>query len=185
MQYGKLPLSKYNEENDTEIYYYPDINSLFWLELQESNEKILVSEIVSLIEKLNIKNLIFLRESNQQWISNFTKNRKDFIPLIKAVNYFSEHKIKNKYNGGVKVNNAEFETFIENFYILTRCDSGFFDFNFIDENENYLFYLHYSGDLRIITLNRNANQRIMTVVHETKLVDSMREDSSRIESSPN
>ena len=72
------------------------------------------------------------------------------------------------------------ENFIKNFQIITECDGGFFDFNFIDENENYLFYIHYSGELKVLVLNENANTNFLKSVNQTKFIDSERESTNRI-----
>ncbi len=180
IKYRKLPLCEYEKETDEQFCHHPEIHSSYWLKLQEGFEKKLSSEIVSLTKKLNIDKLVFLGEMNKPWISRFTESRKDYKPLIKVIEYFKSHKIEKRFNGGVSVGNAELEKFIQNFYIITRCDGGFSDFNFIDENENYIFYIHYSGELKVLTLNEKSNELFLSKVNETKFVDSMRENTNRI-----
>ena len=58
--------------------------------------------------------------------------------------------------------------------------SGFHDFNFIDENENYLFYIHYSGELKVITLNKNANAIFLKHIDKTNFIDCEIEHTNRI-----
>lgn len=181
IKYRKLPLCEYDKETEEEFYYHPEIHSFYWLKLQEGLEKKLSSEIVSLTKKLNIDKLIFLSEQNKPWISKFTESRKDYKPLIKTIEYFKSHKIEKRFNGGVNVGSKELEKFIQNYYIITRCDGGFFDFNFIDENENYIFYIHYSGELKVLTLNEKSNELFLSKINETKFVDSMRDNTNRIE----
>lgn len=180
IKYRKLPLCEYEKETDEELCYHPEIHSFYWLKLQTEFEKKLPNEIVSLAKKLNIDKLVFLGEMNKPWISRFTESRKDFKPLIKVIEYFRSHKIEKRFNGGVSVGIAELEKFIKNFYIITKCDGGFFDFNFIDENENYIFYIHYTGELKVLTLNEKANEFFLNKVIETNFVDSMRESTNRI-----
>lgn len=182
IKYRNLPLCEYDKEIDDDIYYYPEIHSFYWLKLEEGFEKKLHNEIVLLSKKLNIDNFIFLGGMNKPWISKFTESRKDYKPLIKTIEYFKSHKIEKRFNGGVNVEIAELEKFIKNFYIITKCDGGFFDFYFTDENENYIFYIHYSGELKVLTLNENANEFFLNKVNETKFVDSMRENTDRIKS---
>jgi len=180
IKYRKFPLCEFDKKMDEDICYFPKINSSYWLKLGDNSESKLTLEIASLIKKLNIEKLIFMSERNQKWISKSTQNRKDSEPLTNAIEYFKNHKIEKKFNGGVKVGNEELSRFLENFYTLTKCDGGFFDFNFIDKNENYLFYIHYSGELKVLTLNENANQSFLKIIKETKFVDSMRENTNRI-----
>ena len=180
IKYRKLPLCEYEKVTDEDICYHPKIHSFYWLKLPKEYEKKLPNQIVSLIKSLNVNKLIFLGEMNKPWISKLTESRKDFKPLIKAVDYFKIHKIEKKFNGGVKVENKEIENFIKNFQIITECDGGFFDFNFIDENENFLFYIHYSGELKVLTLNENGNIEFLKKINETKFVDSERESTNRI-----
>lgn len=180
IKYRKFPLCEFDKKIEEDICYFPKINSLYWLKLDDNSESKLILEIVSLIRKLNVKKSIFMSERNQKWISKSTEKRKDFEPLTKAVEYFKSHKIEKKFNGGVKVGNEELNRFLENIYTLTKCDGGFFDFNFIDKNENYIFYIHYSGELKVLTLNENANQNFLKIINETKFVDSMRENTNRI-----
>lgn len=180
IKYRKLPLCEYEKVNNDDIFYYPEIHSFYWLKLQKEFEKKLPNEIFILTKNLKIDNLIFLGERNKPWISKYTKSRKDFKPLIKSVEYFKNHKIDKKFNGGVKVGITEIERFIKNFYIITKCDGGFFDFNFTDENQNYLFYIHYSGELKVLTLNENANTIFLECINQTKFIDSKSEGTCRI-----
>ena len=180
IKYRKLPLCEYEKVTDDDIFYYPEIHSFYWLKLKNEFEKKLPNQIFLLTKSLNIDKLIFLGAINKPWISKLTESRKDFKPLIKAVEYFKSHKIEKKFNGGVKVENKGLENFIKNFQIITKCDGGFFDFNFIDENENYLFYIHYSGELKVLVLNENANTNFLKSVNQTKFIDSERESTNRI-----
>lgn len=168
IKYRKLPLAEYEKSTNDDIFYHPKIHSLYWLKLPKELEKKLPSQLVSLTKTLNIGKLIFLGAINKPWISKFTESRKDFKLIIKAIEYFKSHKIEKRFNGGVKVEQGELENFIKYFQVITECDSGFFDFNFIDENENYLFYIHYSGELKVLTLNENANIEFLKNINKTK-----------------
>lgn len=180
IKYRKLPLCEYEKATNEDVNYHPEIHSFYWLRLPKDFEEKLPNQIASLMKSLNIENLIFMSEMNKPWISNLTKSRKDFKPLIKAVEYFKTHKIEKKFNGGIKVGTKEMEKFFQNFYAITECDGGFFDYNFTDENENYLFYIHYSGELKVLTLNEKANIEFLKKINETNFIDSERESTNRI-----
>lgn len=181
IKYRKLPLCEYDKVNDNDVNFDPEIHSFYWLKLEKEIEKELLNQIVLLAKKLEINELIFLGEMNKPWISKFTESRKDYKPLVKAIEYFKIHKIEKRFNGGVKIEYNELENFIKHFYTITRCDGGFFDYNFIDENENYLFYLHYSGELKVLTLNDIANTHFLKVIKQTKFINSERESANQIE----
>ena len=180
IKYRKLPLSEYEKVTDEDICHSPEIHSFYWLKLQNETEKKLPNQIVLLAKKLNIKRLIFLGEMNKPWISKLTESRKDFKSIIKAIEYFKSNKIEKKFNGAVKVGIKELEKFIQNFYEITKCDGGFFNYNFIDENENLLLYIHYSGELKILTLTEKPNIEFLKIINETEFVDSMRENTNKI-----
>lgn len=180
IKYRKLPLCEYDKESDEDVYHFPKVKSIYWLKLEDDSQENVLKEITNLIRKLDIKNLIFLDERNKPWISKSTASRIDYKPLIKTIEYFKSNKIEKKFNGGVKLEIDEIDEFIFHFYVITRCDGGFFDFNFIDENQNFVFYIHYSGEIKIFTLNGKSNKQFLNIVADTKFIDAMRENTSRI-----
>ena len=181
IKYRKLPLCEYEKESDDYVTYCPKFNSFYWLKLADNSEKNTIKEVVLLIQKLNIDNFIFFGEINKPWISKFTESRKDFKVLTKAIEYFKSCRIIKRFNGAVKVNSEDFEEFLENFYIITKCDGGFSDFNFVDENQNFIFYIHYSGEFKVLTLNTKSNKDFLINIMKTKFIDSERENTNRIE----
>lgn len=180
IKYRKLPLCEYEKVSDEYIYHYPKVKSIYWLKLEDNSKKNVSIEITNLVKKLDIENLIFLGEMEKPWISKKTAFRIDFKPLIETIEYFKSQKIEKKFNGGVKVGIEELEKFIFYFYTITKCDGGFSDFNFIDENQNFVFYIHYSGEIKIFTLNGKSNKHFLEIIADSKFIDSMRENTSRI-----
>ena len=170
IKYRSLPLCEYDKKIDDDIHYYPKKYSSYWLKLVDESNTELSKEIISLIKSLNINHLIFFGETNKPWISNSTAKRRDLKKLINAVEYFKSHKIEKKFNGGVKVEIRDLYKFLQNFIIITESDGGFYDFNFIDEEENYLFYIHYSGELKLETLNENSNIDFLKYINETQFI---------------
>ena len=172
VKYRKFPLRDF--EKDEEISFHPKTHSHFWLTLECSSEaqltKILSSELTKLYKNLNVENLIFFGDYNRTWISKFTEERKDYKPLIESVDYFKKHKITKRFNGAVKVNLAELEKFIKHFYILTSCDGGFAYYHFLDEKENLLGFIHYSGEVRFDILNPKMEKVLLEELEKTKFV---------------
>lgn len=72
------------------------------------------------------------------------------------------------------------KSFFPHFYKITQCDGGFWDFYFIDEEQNIIFYLHYSGEIQIITLNKKVDKKFLQEIMNTGFIDSMRANFDRI-----
>ena len=172
IKYRTFPLSAFDDKVDKDYHYFPANFSFYWLKSNENTKKNIIKECLNLFEKLNIEKLIFFGEFNKPWISKFTASRTDYKQLTKALDYFKSSKIGKNFNGGVKVEKKYFSEFLRHFYILTRCDSGFFDFNFTDEKEDFMFYLHYSGELRVFCLNEKSNTIFLKSVVDTNFIDA-------------
>jgi hypothetical protein len=170
IKYRKFPLREF-EKND-EISFYPKIYNHYWLTLEHNSEvqliKILSSEITKLYRNLNVENLIFFGDYNRNWISKITEERKDYKPLIESVNFFKEQKITKRFNGAVKVNLEELEEFIKHFYVLTKCDGDFAYYHFLDDRENILGFIHYSGEVRFDVLTQKMEKVLLEELGKTK-----------------
>ena len=170
IKYRKFPLRDF--QKDEEISFYPKIYNHYWLTLEHNSEVqliiILSSEITKLYRNLNVENLIFFGDYNINWISKFTEERKDYKSLIESVNYYKKQKITKPNNRAVKVNLAELEEFIKHFYILTRCDAEFSYYHFLDEKENLLGFIHYSGEVRFDILTPKMEKVLVEELEKTK-----------------
>lgn len=181
IRFRKLPLLEYDDKIDTEVFYYPKSYLFHWIKLEKSTKKGLTNEFKRLVQLLDIDTLIILGQSNKPWISKFTRERRDCKALTKTIKYFKSLKIGKKFNGAVIIQTEEIDVFISNFYTLTRCDSGFSDFYITDVGENLLFYIHYSGEIKILTLRKEIEQRLRRSLVETKFVDALRKGTDRID----
>ncbi|WPO81930.1 hypothetical protein SD427_14295 [Chryseobacterium sp. JJR-5R] len=179
IEYRKFPLIAYDKETDTEVYYYPEYDYFYWIKPEKQSSKRLISELIKLLEKLRLENLIFLGADNKPWISKFISNRNK-KPLLKTIEYFKSHKINNKFNGGVLMDLKDLKEFLPHFYTITKCDGGFLDYYFMDKKQNIIFYLHYRGEIKVHPLNNMINKKFLEIIKEMKFVDSFREDTDRI-----
>lgn len=180
IKYRNLPLIEYEKETDSEIYYFPKTKYFYWIKLEKENSKILISELIKLLKLLEFNAFIFLDAKNKSWISKQTEKRKDFKSLIKTVKYFKSQKIDTKFNGGIEIQFEKLKEFLPHFYRITEADSGFFDYYFTDLNQNLIFYIHYSGEIKILSLNEKINKKLLKVIKKTKFIDSNRENTNRI-----
>lgn len=183
VKFRNLPLQYYDKKTDSDIFFNPKTTGFYWIKLPESkkdNSKELLKELTKLMSNLKIKNLIFLDEVNKPWISKLTSERKDFKKLTKALEYFKTKKIWTKFNGGVVVSKDDWKKFLTNFYVVTGCDSSFFFYNFVDEQQQIIFYIHYSGEVSIKTLDHKINLEFLKQVKRTKFIDSNRQNTNRI-----
>lgn len=178
IKYRKLPLLEYEKETDSDVFYYPNCNYIYWIKLEKDSPKKLINEFIKLLDLLNFKKFIFLGSMNKPWISKFTNKRDDYKPLVKSVEYFSKLKIDTKFNGGIEVERTKIKDFIKNYYTITRCDSDFFDYYFADIDENVLFYLHYSGEFKISPLNEEINLKLKESIKKTNFKDALRNENN-------
>ena len=137
-------------------------------------------ELIKLISSLKIENLIFLDEIEKPWISKHTSKRTDFKKLTKALEYFKLNKIWTKFNGGVLVSKLDWKPFLKHFYEITKCDSSFFFYNFIDKDQKIIFYIHYSGEINITTLNEEIDIEFLKQIKDTNFINSNRENTNQI-----
>ena len=182
VKFRNLPLQHFDKESDSDIFYRPKSEGFYWIKLSDSEKdsKYLINELIDLIRNLNIEKLVFLDEMDKPWISKFTAKRNDFKKLVKALDYFKSRKIWTKFNGGVMVSVNNLNEFLQNFYILTECDSSFFFYNFIDDEQKIIFYIHYSGEVSVTTLNKEMNLEFLNQIKKTKFIDANRLNTNRL-----
>ena len=184
IKYRNFPLWEFDDETQTEFSHFPKIHSHYWVKLKDQvEERIsanLTSELSKLYELLGINQLIFLSAHNMRWIANDMVEGNDYEPLSKAISYFDKNKLAGKFNGAIKVDKSDFKEFFKHFIVLSECDGGFFHNHFLNEKQDILGYVHYSGEVQIYTLNQEINERFLENIKTTDFVDAMREDSNRI-----
>lgn len=183
-KFPKFPQREYDKSQDAELFSYPKIHSFYWLKPQSKSSrgltKILATEITALFKKLKISKLIFLGDTKYPWISKLSAERVDYAPLTNALTYLTSNKIGRRFNGAIEVDISELFVFIQHFYIITRCDASFAYFHFMDKGQNLIGYIHYSGELRIDTLNKMTDNLFLKTIRTTRFQDEQREGSSRI-----
>ncbi|OYU78903.1 MAG: hypothetical protein CFE23_16480 [Flavobacterium sp. BFFFF1] len=169
----------FDAEIDDHIFYYPKIHFHYWIKLPD-NTKTLSSQLHKLYQYLNIEYLVFMCDYNRMWISKFTEQRNDSKKLTEAVNYFKSYKIGNRFNGGVKVEISQLEEFIKHVFTITVCDASFANYHFINEEQKILGFIHYSGEVRIDILDKNANEIFLNEISKTKFINVIREHTDKI-----
>jgi hypothetical protein len=183
-KFPKFPQRDYDKSSDEEGFFYPKIQSLYWLKLESKSSRgltsLLATEITSLFKKLNINKLVFLGDTKRPWISRLSAERINYRPFTDAATYLTENKIGKRFNGAIEVDISSLSVFIRHFYIMTRCDASFAYFHFMDEGQNIIGYIHYSGEVRIDTLNKKTDMLFLDKIKTTKFQDDLREGSDRI-----
>jgi len=167
LNYRKFPLLEFEKESDLYINYYPDYESSYELETGDCEQET-VKTVIGILKYLEIRSLVFFGGTSKPWISAVTSKRRDVASLVKALNYFKKYKIEKKFKGAVKIDKDEYELFFPHFYELTKCDGGFENFYFSDEEQNILFLLHYSGTLHVLTMNVSWNERFKKMITKLK-----------------
>lgn len=180
IKFRKLPLLEYDDINDTDIFYYPESHSFHWIKIEKPTSKKLTIEFKKLIQLLEIEALIVFGQINKPWLSKHTRKRRDFKALTKSLKYFKSIHIGKNFNGAIKLNINEFDAFISNFYTLTLADGGFSDYYIGDLDENILFHIHYSGEVKVLSLNRDMQEKLSSNIAKTKFIDALREGTDRV-----
>lgn len=184
-KFSTFPLRDYDGEKDEEVFFYPKINSLYWLKLHANTKiqlkKKIAAQTTQLFKELGVDNLTFLCDYGSTWITKNSKNRNDYKQLSNAINYLRDNKVGLKFNGAIVLNISQLDEFLQHFFILTRCDASFSYYHFIDDEENYIGYIHWDGELRIDTLNENANKKFLTAIKRTNFEDTKREGANRFQ----
>ncbi|RYF21773.1 MAG: hypothetical protein EOO42_09960 [Flavobacteriales bacterium] len=182
--FSTFPLREYDKKKDQEIFHYPDIHSFYWLKLQVDTEiqlkKKLANELVSLYTELGVDKLTFLCDFKSTWITRNSKDRTDYKQLSDAIKYLRDKKVSLKFNGGITVGVLNLREFLEHFYILTRCDGLFSYYHFIDDNQDFIGYVNYDGEIRIDIVNKKADERFIRAIRKTNFEDTGREKANRI-----
>lgn len=180
IKYRNLPLLEYVKDSDVPVEYFPYTRNMYWIKHENNTSKELVTELIALLKLMEFKSFIFLDACNKPWVSKKTEQRKDFKPLIKTIDYFKTLKLTGKFNGGVYVERGKLKEFLPHFYRITQCDGGFFEHHFTDIEQNIVFYIHYSGEIKLLVLNKKANKKFLTAVKQTRFFDTLRENVDRI-----
>ena len=179
IKYRNLPLREYDKGLDEDLCCFPTTSGFYWLK-HEGTRKKFIGDLVSFFNILKLETFVFMCDENKPWISKFTSKRTDSKALTKALDYFKAGKVRTKFNGGLLVHTFEFTEFLTHFFMLVRCDGGFSYYHFIDDKNDFVFSLLYSGELNVMTLNKKANKRLHSLLSDTNFSDAGSENSDRI-----
>jgi hypothetical protein len=173
--FSKFPLREYDPNTDEEKLIYPKVYATSgWLTLNSKSikgrTKLLAIELAQLIKNLGYDKLIFLGDTNQYWISKLSVQRDDYKPLKEALEYLMDNKVSRTFNGALQVDQAESFVFLKHFYCLIRCDASLPYFHFIDKGQNIIGYIHYTGEVRIDTLNKDTDRKFSTIISNTNFL---------------
>jgi hypothetical protein len=173
--FPNFPLRHYDEVSAEEEYYYPEVFATQWLQVTSGDKsertELLASELTKLMKRLGYSKLIFLGDTEQSWISELSLERNDYEPLNDALRYLVSNNIDKDFNGGLQVDSSDLYEFLKHFYCLTSCDASLPYFHFMDVDQNFIGYIHYSGEVRIDTLSKRTQQRFENAIKETRFTE--------------
>jgi hypothetical protein len=170
-----FPLRHYDEVLDDEVCYYPKVFANQWLKVasNDKNERteLLASELSKLMKLLGYSKFVFLGDTDRCWISELSLERNDYAALNEAKLYLASNKVDKDFNGGVQVEVTDLPEFLRHFYCLTSCDASLPYFYFMDLNQNIIGFIHYSGEVKIDTLNKRTQQLLEDCIKETAFAE--------------
>ena len=73
IKYRKLPLLEYEKETDSDIFYYPECNYIYWIKLEKDNPQKLITEFI------NADKIVFV---NPMWNHFFPPVMKQYIDVL-------------------------------------------------------------------------------------------------------
>jgi hypothetical protein len=170
-KYRNFPLHPYDPNTVEEVFYYPETVVGGWYDLHAKTKrefsKVLKTEFTKLIEVCGFESLVFLGDKTIPWITKLSSKRTDYVSIMKAVKYFEENKLGEKFNGGVQVSISDLPEFVKHFYCITRTDASFHGFNFSDPDQNLLGFIHHGGEVLFQTLNFEFDKKFAKAIKKT------------------
>lgn len=180
VKYRNFPLLSFEEDLDDYFSYCPEYVGFYWIKLKEENDKFLIEELSKLLNCFKSEELIFLGQIDKPWVSKPMAKRFSLAIYNKAIRFFKKNGIWKKFNGAVKVEQKDFKEFLTHFFTLTKFEAYFRDYYFSDEDQNFLFCIHYSGEVQALTLNEQTNNNFLSFVSNAEFIDSFRKDTDRL-----
>ena len=161
-KYPKFPLSDHVKEE----YFFPKTFKNYTLVVDYKSTRGLIKslaiEFTQLIHNLNFDSLIFLGDLKCPLYRDH-----NYKPVKRALEYFQANKVGKTFNGAIEVDLKELNEFTRHLYWLIRTNAACPIIHFIDNKQNVLGSIHYSGDLLIRTLNRKTDRRFLESVENT------------------
>ncbi len=180
VKYRNFPLLAYDETLNEDVFYCPEYIGSYWIKLKDANNTDLIDELLKLLNLFKMEELIFLGQIDKPWISKPMPKRFSLSIYNKAIRFFKNNIIWTKFNGAVKIEQQDFKEFLIHFFALTKFEAYFWDHYFSDESQNILFVIHYSGEIQVLTLNKETNKSFLSFVKNTEFIDSFRKDTDRL-----
>jgi hypothetical protein len=177
-KFRSFPLSPYDPNTDEEVYYFPKQYKSNWFSLPPAPNhlisRLLGDELTKFVISCKFDRLIFLSDKDAPWITKLSAGRTDYAPLTKAMQYFEQHKLGKKFNGGIEVSVDNLPEFFKHYSCIVKCDASFHAGFFSDIYQSFIGDLHYSGEIRFSLLKKKFEKTLDAAISKTKFVRNKR-----------
>src|SRR5690606_2507007 len=118
----------------------------------ENHPEKLTEKIKSLLDFLNVKELIIISHLKLDFFGNLEH---DFPKVINAYKKLSEYLPNKSFKEAIELDKSEIANFVEIFFWLERCDPSIPEYVFwFDKDEKFCFYLCKYGNIHFIDLTK-------------------------------
>ncbi|MCA4782689.1 hypothetical protein IF125_10530 [Empedobacter stercoris] len=118
----------------------------------ENHPDKLTEKIKSLLDFLNVKELIIISHLKLDFFGNLEH---DFPKVINAYKKLSEYLPNKSFKEAIELDKSEIANFVEIFFWLERCDASIPEYVFwFDKDEKFCFYLCKYGNIHFIDLTK-------------------------------
>lgn len=146
-EFPNLPSRYYNQEDDEEVYGYPEVFAKYVLTLTSKSYKghikLLGTEITSLITSLGFDKLTFLGDDKTPWLYK----DHDYKPAKEGLQYLADNKIGKRFNGGLQVDTVQLPIFTKHLCWLVRTNAVLAYIHFTDSGQNIIGSICQYGNL--------------------------------------
>lgn len=163
-----LPLRYFNEKTEEENVRAANIFASYVLTLPsktyKGNQKLLGTQLTSLVKNLGYDHLIFLGDIDIAWLK-----RLDTHDIFReSLHYFVDNGIDRRFKGALQVDTVELPTFIKHLTWLIRTNGLLPYVHFTDPGQNMVGTICQYGNLHISTKNKTSDKRFNDIISKSK-----------------
>jgi hypothetical protein len=156
-KYKSFPLRSYDEDQDEETYFFPEVFKSYVLTLPSKSFKVHITalgvELANLSSAIEAESLLFLGDTETPWLYQ----NSDYKPVKQAQEYLADKKVGRHFNGALEADTIELPIFIRHVSWLIRCNAALPYIHFINKSEDFIASICQYGNLHLSTLNSEAD----------------------------
>lgn len=161
--YPKFPTT----DVEKEAYFFPGVYASYRLTVEPergpSQAKSIAENLTLLAANLQYERLLFMGDLTFPLYRNPGPLPSD----IKAVAWLQANHIGPRFNGAIKVPLRSLKAFTRHLYWMVRTNTAQGVIHFMDEGQNILGSIHYSGEVLLASLNESTHKLLHSAAEKT------------------